>query len=344
MTPRPFLRLPDGRQASVFRLEQSDGFGAEITDFGGCILSLRTFDRRGDLRDVALGWRDPEAYLTNPGYLGALVGRIPNRIGGGRFVLDGEIYQTRLNDRKHSTLHGGFGFSHRLWRVENASAGRLTLTLTSPDGDAGFPGELFVRAAYALEADHTLSLEISAEADRRTVADFTSHVYWNLSGESSGRCDAHAISLRADRVTAVDEFLVPTGATPEVTGTRFDLRRGKSFAAILAENPDGFDDNFILAEKDHCYQENCAVATAHDTGIRMRMHTSRPGVQFYMGKYLPESPHPGKSGLPYPAHGGFCLEPQCWPDAVNHPDFPPVTVEPGKPFHGITRWQFDYLQ
>lgn len=344
MTGTPFFTLPDGRTASLYRLRLPDGFGADVTDFGGCVTALRTFDRFGVLRDVALSWQEPAVYAENPGYLGALVGRIPNRIGGGRFTLDGRTYSLVRNERGCTTLHGGDGYSHRLWEVENASPTRLTLTLRSPDGDAGFPGALFIRAAYSVRADHTLELEISAEADRRTVADFTSHVYLNLEGEGFGSCATHDIALAADRTTETDDFLIPTGATRPVAGGRFDLRPGRSFADILAETPDGFDDNFILAERDHVWHENCAVVTARQSGIRLRLHTSRPGVQFYMGKYLSDAPYAGKSGRPYPAFGGFCLETQCWPDAVNHPDFPPVTVEPGRPFHGLTRWQFDYLR
>ena len=343
MTGKPLFTLPDGRTASVYRLSLPDGFGADVTDFGGCILALRTFDRAGKLRDVALGWREPEVYARNPGYLGALIGRVPNRIGGGRFTLDGREYQLVRNECGRTTRHGGDGFSHRLWQVENASPTRLTLTLRSPDGDAGFPGALFVRAAYALREDHTLELEISAEAECRTVADFTSHVYLNLEGEGFGSCATHTVALAADRLTETDAHLVPTGRILRAEG-KYDLRAGRSFADILAETPGGFDDNFILGERDHVWRENCAVVTARDSGIRLRLHTSRPGVQFYMGKYLADAPDVGKSGRPYPAFGGFCLETQCWPDAVNHPGFPPVTVEPGRPFHGLTRWQFDYLK
>ncbi|MCI5779909.1 MAG: galactose mutarotase [Lentisphaeria bacterium] len=344
MTREPFFRLPNGEIASIFRLREADGFGVDITDFGGCVTALYAPDRYGTPRDVALGWKHPETYRENPGYLGALIGRMANRIGGGRFTLDGRIYQTCLNDRNHSTLHGGFGYSHRMWTAEEAASDRLTLTLTSPDGDAGFPGKLFIRAAYSLKPKHTLELEITAEADRPTVADFTSHIYFNLEGESSGHCDTHFITLKSDRVTAVNDFLVPTGEVLPVDGTRFDLRRGRSFAAILTDRPGGFDDNFVLGDQDRRFQEDCAVVTAAGSGIRMRLHTSRPGLQFYMGGGLPDTAFAGKSGRPYAAFGGFCLEPQCWPDAVNHPNFPSVRVAPDRPFHGITRWQFDYLK
>ena len=333
---KKFFTLPDGREAGLYRLQLADGFGADITDFGGCVTAIRTPDASGKLRDVALGWKDPADYLTNPGYLGALIGRVPNRISGGRFVLDGVTYQMVLNDNGCCTLHGGFGFSHRLWRVETATDSALTLTLFSPHGDAGFPGDLFVRASYRITACHTLELEISAECDRPTAADFTSHIYFNLDGEDSGVCDRHHIAVNAAEVTEVDDRLLPTGKLRAVEGTRYDLRRGKSFREIFAEYEPGFDDNFVLAHEDHHYQENAAVATGGASGIRLAVHTSRPGIQLYMGNFLSG---PGKSGE-YPRHGAFCLETQGWPDSVNHPDFPSIRVEPGRPFHGITRYQF----
>ena len=53
--------------------------------------------------------------------------------------------------------------------------------------------------------------------------------------------------------------------------------------------------------------------------------------------------YPGKSGI-YERNSGFCLETQCWPDAVNHPEFPPVIITPDQPFRGVTRLQFDHLK
>lgn len=344
MSAEKFFQLPDGRWASLYRLRLPDGFGADITDFGGCLCSLYAFDRFGKLRDVALGWQEPAVYLENPGYLGALIGRIPNRITGGRFTLDGKIYQMCLNDQDCCTLHGGFGYSHRLWQAEQPDERHLVLTLFSPDGDGGFPGALTVRASYTLGADHTLELDFYAESDRKTVADLTSHAYFNLEGENSGRCDTHHVTLHADRVTAVDEHLLPTGETPDVTGTRFDLRCGKSFRTIFSETPGGFDDNFIIADRDGLHQECVAQVCAENSGIRMTVHTSRPGIQFYMGSFLPGCEYPGKSGTVYGRNSGFCLETQCWPDAVNHPDFPSVVITPERPFHGVTRLQFDHLK
>ncbi|MBR7156065.1 MAG: galactose mutarotase [Lentisphaeria bacterium] len=334
----PFFTLPDGRQASIYCLRLNDGFGIDICDYGATVTGLFVPDRNGTLRDVVLGWKEPEVYLRNPGYLGATVGRVPNRIGGGRFTLNGKIYQSCLNDRQHSTLHGGFGYSHRLWEVACCSAREIVLHLTSPDGDAGFPGKLEVFARYTITPDHTVEVVVTADADAPTIADFTNHTYFNLGGENSGSCAGHHITLAADRVTEVDEFLVPTGKLLDVTGTRFDLRQGKSFADIYAAAAVGFDDNFILGESDNVMHRNAAVVYDETSGIEMKFHTDRPGIQVYMGAHLDNAPC-GKSGK-YVKYSGFCLESQCWPDAVNHPEFPQIFRDAEHPFQGYTCWQF----
>lgn len=335
-----FFTLADGRVAEIFQLRLADGFGADITSFGGAIVSIFTPDRDGKLRDVALGWRDPERYIANPGHLGALVGRVANRIGGGRFTLDGMTYQMCLNDRNASTLHGGFGYSKRLWNVESFTGTELTLSIFSPDGDAGFPGNLLVRATYRVTADHALELEFFAETDRPTVADFTNHVYFNLNGENSGVCSDHVIKIASDHVTAVDEQLIPTGKLIDVAGTRFDVRNGKRFSEIFAEHKGGFDDNFVLGNKNNVWHEDAAVVTAEGSGIQLSMSTDRPGVQVYMAGGLKGE---GKS-CDYVPNCGFCLESQNWPNAVNHPEFPSIRLDPEKPFKGVTRYKFSTVK
>ncbi len=335
MSREYFFTLPDKRIAELIKLRLPDGSGVDLTNFGGCLTSLYMPDNCGKLRDVLLGWKTPADYLTNPGYLGALVGRIPNRISGGRFTLDGRIYQMCLNDNNCCTLHGGFGFSHRLWEIGKVDEQEVELTLFSPDGDAGFPGNLTVTVTYRLLADHTLEIEYYAESDRLTVADFTNHAYFNLDGEDALVTGEHHALIHADRVTETDKFLQPTGKILPVAGSRFDLRQGKKFSEIFREYANGFDDNFILSD----HEVDCrpaAVVTAGNSGIRLTVETTRPGLQFYMGGFIDRA---GKS--PYRRHSGFCLETQSWPDSVNHSHFPNVTVAPGKPHRSVTRYVFD---
>ena len=333
-----FFKLPDGKSAGLYQLRTAGGFGVDVTDYGATIVAIYTPDRDGKIRNVALSWADPSRYINHPCYLGAFVGRLANRVSGGRFTLNGTIYQLMLNDRKRSTLHGGFGLSRRLWKVNSYTDKEVVFTMSSPDGDGGFPGALEITLRYRVSDECKLTMDIEAIPDRETVADFTSHVYLNLNGEGSGSCDDHEIKIKSARRTAVNGDLQPTGETPEVAGTAYDLREFRQFRNIFHIFPDGLDDNYILQDKCGVWTPEAAVVRSPSSGIKLTLNTDRPGVQFYMGGCLQAKP--GRSGR-YVRGGGFCLETQNWPDAVNHDNFPSAVISPEQPYRSRTEWCFE---
>lgn len=340
MKIQEFFKLADGRTARLYSLRNSFGFGVDVTDFGGAIVRLLTPDRNGKMVDVVLGFANSTDYIENDPFFGALIGRVANRIGGGKFTLDGKCYQLELNDKTgKSTLHGGSCYGRRLWEPEVVDDYTLKLTLVSPDGDAGFPGEVKIQVIYHITEDNSLSISYSGVTDKPTVLSLTNHAYFNLNGEEAGECKDHFITLQADRYTEVDEFLIPTGRNPEVGGTIFDLRNGKSFATIIEENPKGFDNNFVLSDEAGDFKENVAVAWSERTGIELACSTTAPGIQFYMGAFLNGS-ITGKGGTAYQQFSAFCLETQLWPDAVNHPDFPSARLNPGSEYKQYTVYKF----
>ena len=340
MKIQDFFQLPDGRTARLYSLRNSSGFGADITDFGGAIVRLLTPDRNGKLVDVVLGFAEPADYIENGPFFGALIGRVANRISNGRFTLGGKTYQLVLNDSNgKNTLHGGRCYGRRLWEAEVVDDYTLKLTLSSPDGDAGFPGNVKVEVVYHITEDNALSIAYSGTSDAPTVLSLTNHSYFNLNGEGAGECGDHSIMIQAGRRTEVDEFLAPTGRNPEVAGTYYDLRAGKSFAKIHEENPNCFDDNFVLSDEAESFKENAAVAWSDRTGIELACSTTAPGVQFYMGFFL-DGTLRGKTESSYPQFSAFCLETQLWPDAVNHPEFPSARLNPGGEYKQYTVYKF----
>ena len=340
MKIQDFFQLPDGRTARLYSLRNSSGFGADITDFGGAIVRLLTPDRNGKLVDVVLGFAEPADYIENGPFFGALIGRVANRISNGRFTLGGKTYQLELNDSNgKNTLHGGRCYGRRLWEAEVVDDYTLKLTLNSPDGDAGFPGNVKVEVVYHITEDNALSIAYSGTSDAPTVLSLTNHSYFNLNGEGAGECGDHSIMIQAGRRTEVDEFLAPTGRNPEVAGTFYDLRAGKSFAKIHEENPNCFDDNFVLSNEAESFKENAAVAWSDRTGIELACSTTAPGVQFYMGFFL-DGTLRGKTESSYPQFSAFCLETQLWPDAVNHPEFPSARLNPGGEYKQYTVYKF----
>ena len=338
MRPTDFFALPSGETAKLYTLENASGAFVRVTDWGGMITSITVPDRNGRLTDVALGWKTPADYLEDPGYIGALVGRVANRIAGGRFVLDGTVYQMKLNDGgRPNMLHGGFGYTHRLWRVADFDGKRLVLNLTSPDGDAGFPGKLEVEVAYSWNDACELGIEYRALGDAATPVNLTNHAYFNLNGEGSNDVSGMTLRIAADEFNPVDENLIPTGVAPVGEGIP-DLRRPMSFEEILRRVPGGLDHNYILG-RDFGWKADCVTAHSERTGITMNVSTDRTGVQVYMGGGIEGYPE-GKSGGFYRRFAGFCLETQEWPDAPNHPDFPSIILPAGREYHTRTVYRF----
>ncbi|MDD3885410.1 MAG: galactose mutarotase [Victivallaceae bacterium] len=335
MNIRNFFTAADGSSAKLYSLRNAAGFGADITDWGGAIVSLWVPDRSGKATDVALGYREAAVYERNPAFFGALIGRVANRISGGKFTLDGKVYTLPINDGRGrpNTLHGGNSWGRRLWMATPQGDDRLVLRITSPDCDAGFPGRVEAEVTYTFNDDNALVMEYRATTDKTTVVNLTNHCYFNLNGGADGLdCSGHTVCINADSHTEVNSLLAPTGRSIGVDGTIFDLRRGRTFEEIYAAVKNGFDDNFELGDEAGRFHADAAKVVSTKTGIGLAVSTDAPGIQFYMGGALGESPIVGKNGAVYPVCGAFCLEAQLWPDAPNQPGFPTARLEPGQTF------------
>ncbi len=340
MNGKEFFKTADGMVSRLYSLRNASGFGADVTDWGGALVSIFTPDRDGKLTDVLLGFGNPAEYTDNGPFFGALIGRYANRITEGSFPLDGKRYQLPLNDANgHNTLHGGLSWGRRLWQAKQLDAGILELTLTSPDGDAGFPGKVEVKVVYRVTEANELEIDYRGVSDAVTVLSMTNHAYFNLNGAASGTTEGHRISIAADRRTEVNHYLSPTGKNLTVAGTAYDLRAGKSFARIFEEMPAGFDDNFVIGERAGEFKRDVASVVSERTGISVAVSTTEPGIQLYMGFFLDGSVM-GKEEVAYPQFSAFCLETQLWPDAVNHPDFPSARLEPGQIYQQKTVYRF----
>jgi len=338
---RPFGTTPDGRTITRFDLDAPDGSGVSLCELGAAVLEVRVPDREGRLANVVLGHRDLAGYLANAPYFGVVVGRCANRIGGAVFELDGRAFRLTPNEGPNQ-LHGGpGGFHARVWQVVAREAGperaSVSLRLVSPDGDQGYPGRLEATVTIAWTAGHALEFVFEARCDAPTVVNLAHHGTWNLAGEGSGTVDDHLLRVRADAFLPVDAALLPTGGLRPVAGTPFDLRRERRLAEVVrADDPQvagarGVDHCFVLDRAGAGPGALVEAARLRDpgSGRTLRLATSEPGLQVYVGGHL-DGALVGRSGRRYRQGDGIALEPQRFPDAVHHPHFPSVVLRPGE--------------
>lgn len=323
-----------------YTLTNPQGMRVSILNYGGTVTQLWVPDRKGELGDVVLGFDSLAGYLQkgNP-YFGCLVGRYGNRIAKGRFKLEGHAYQLTLNDHGN-TLHGGLqGLDKVIWQASKpAGDSSLKLTYTSKDGDQGFPGNLVIEVVYTLGSDNALQIAYSATTDKATPVNLTNHCYFNLSGGKQNTILDHEVMIQADKFTAVDSLLIPTGQLPPVKGTPMDFTIAKKIGKDLAAVKGGYDHNWVLKRQDNGPEK---IATAYDasSGRLMEVFTTEPGLQFYTGNFL-DGTLKGKQQQLYQQHAAFCMETQHFPDGPNQPSFPNTIVKPGETYRSLTRYQF----
>jgi aldose 1-epimerase len=308
-----------------------------VLEYGGIIQVLKVPDKNQNMLDVVLGFDDFEDYQKAHPYFGALVGRYANRIAGASFAIGERTYQLEKNEGDHS-LHGGKkGLDRVNWKIEEASSTKVILSHTSCDGEGGYPGELLVKVTYEVSENAELILTYRAQTSRPTYVNLTNHSYFNLNGGRESVLD-HEITLAADYFTVIDHELIPTGEVRRVNGA-MDLREKSALEAKISENPQGFDHNFVL-NKNSGPQ---VILECPQTGIRMEMQTTEPGVQFYTGNFLDGSLR-GKNGIFYQKHFGLCLEAQHFPDSPHHENFPSTLLLPGEVYHQKTIYKFSCSQ
>ncbi|HST92184.1 MAG TPA: aldose epimerase family protein [Brevundimonas sp.] len=348
-TREPFGLTPEGQAVELVRLEAGH-LRVRILTLGAAIQSVIAPGRDGERADVALGYATLEGYLNQSAYMGVTVGRVANRIAGGRFVLDGVEHRVPANDGPNA-LHGGAaGLDRRNWEVVSLTDGptpTLILRCVSPDGDQGYPGELTVTATYALSAEGVLSLDYEATTDRATIVNLSNHAYWNMAGEGApAGAMGNFLTLYADEYLPTNETAIPTGGFRHVEGTPFDFRQPAPVGLRVRDASDeqivfgkGYDHNWVVSRE--LAPEPRPVARLEDpvSGRAMEMWSDQPGVQMYSGNFLDGS-LTGKSGRLYRQGDAVVLEPQMFPDTPNQPAFGSIRLDPGQTYRNRIRFRF----
>jgi aldose 1-epimerase len=343
ITKSLFGKTNEGIEVDLFTLSNDNQVAVKITNYGAIVTSIETPDRNGNLANIALGFDKLEDYLS-PEYLvsypyfGAICGRVCNRIADGKFTLEGKNYSLAVNNGPNH-LHGGLvGYDRRLFSAEiidETEKVGVKLTYLSPDMEEGYPGNLKVSCTYTLNNNNELTIEYTAETDKATIVNLTNHTYFNLTGGKETILN-HELELPAKTFTE-STGSIPTGEIISVEGTPFDFLNKKELGKDIETLPDGYDLNFVLDNTEGDLVK--AGSLSEETSGRMvEVYTTQPGIQLYTGYWIPELTIDGQKKLG--RYSGVALETQHYPDSINKPQFPPVTLAPGEHFYEKTSYIF----
>ena len=324
----------DGKPVTLYTLFNTKGMSADITNYGAKIIRLITPDRNGKFDDVVLAFDTLEEVIEKEIYFGAICGRFANRIKDGQFTLDGEDYQLPVNNGTNA-LHGGIhGFNEKVWTLKSVTQQELVLTLFSPDGEEGYPGNLCITATYFLSDENELKIHYEATTDKATIIGLTNHSYFNLKGAGNGTIRQHQLQLNADYYTVLDESFALTGEIRPVEGTPFDFRQ----PTVVDERVDdeafvpgwGLDNNWCIRK--HQFGELALAGYIYEpeSGRKMEVLTTQPGVQIYSGNWIENVT--GKEGKKYDRQDAICLETQGFPNSPNIPFFPSPVLRPDEKY------------
>jgi len=371
-----FDKTADGRDVWSIVLENSVGEYAELINYGATLKSLFVKDAEGKLRDVVLGYDDMAGYEKNDSYFGAIIGRCANRLTGPSFTLGDREYKLNDNTGSGVALHGGIiGFDKKIWDIDfpeanaavfealkcggeiMAAGNSITLTLFSPDGDEGYPGNLTLKVTYTFTDAADLEIKYDAECDCDTVLNVTNHAYFNLDGQDCGHnCLDTYVKIYSDMITPLGNNFAPTGEFMDVAGTPYDFNEFKKIGQdVGADHPQliigsGYDQNFVIRRPEDEAAEFTQFSKpvlasecySKESGILMKTYTDLPGIQFYIGNFI--KPQLGKQWAMYGHRSGFCFETQMFPDGINIPAFVSPVLRSGDRFTSKTVYAFGTMQ
>lgn len=329
----------DNKEVFLYTLDNHNGLVAEIINYGGIIKKLVY-----NGVDVVLGRDTLEEYLDNDGCFGALIGRNSNRIEDAQFEINTNIYTLAKNNGRNN-IHGGVtGFDQKVWEAKciDRSDPSLELSLVSPDGEEGFPGEVKVKVTYTLTKENAISIHYEGVSDKDTILNMTNHTYFNLNGHASGTIENHKLWLASSFYTPNTEECIPCGEVRSTKQTPFDFSENQILGEGLNADCEqikmfkGFDHNFAL---DGGGYRLAGRLTGDKTGIVMEMYTDQKGVQLYSGNWIDEN-RVCKDGALYPIHGGICMETQAFPNFTRFSHFPHGFLKKQEKYDTVTAFKF----
>lgn len=336
-----FGTTKNGKMVFKYIFENNFKTRMEVLNYGCTVQSIETSDKLGKCSDIVLGYDSLAEYENDTHYLGAIVGRVANRVGKAQYI-DGP-FQVKLdkNDGQNH-LHGGTkGLNKVIWKAKpfqkNNSVG-VDFTYRSPDGENGYPGNVDFKVTYILNNKNQLMIYFSAETDKRTPINLTSHIYYNLSGGNKPNILGHYAMINALKYLDTDADLIPTGKSNFVIGSPINFSRGKFISTDIDKTTNGYNHTFVINKEPGKFIITSKVIEP-ESGRVMEIVTDQPTLQFYTANSFDGS-QTGKKGVRFDKHAAFCMETQAFPDVPNHSNFPSIFLNPGEKYSSHTQISF----
>ena len=324
----------NGNDIHSITIVNDNNFKITFYTYGGYIheVHIPYHNQEEKTEDVLLGYGNIDGVLESHGYFNTIVGRVANRIGSSKFSIDNNEYQLYSNVAPNH-LHGGkVGFNKKIWKIENieeqTDSIKCIMKYLSQDMEENYPGNLDCTVTYELNNNNELLIDFGATSDKDTIVNMTNHNYWNFHGhgDSYQNNEDHVVCIDSKSICETDEQSIPTGKILNVEESKFDLQKdfliNKDFLSS-----GGIDHNYIL--EDQTMKESVAKIYSKKTGLGVEYFTNQNGIQFYTGNMMLDK-YVGKHDKSYGFQYGMCLEPQHFPDAINHQNFPSPILRKNK--------------
>lgn len=318
------------KEIIAVELTNARGTLVNILNYGTIINKFIVTTANGEQQDIVLGFDEVKSYISTDylasyPYFGAIIGRYANRIKDGKFTLNSINYQLAQNNG-NDCLHGGLtGFDKKVWDIiavneqPNAS---VTFQYFSLDGEENFPGDLGIQLTFELTNNNELILNYQADTDEATPINLTHHSYFNL-GKTDTVVD-HVHQMNASNYLEQGDNFVVTGKLLPVKNTIHDFTVPRKINTNW-DHVNGYDQTYVL-DKAYGDLTLASVTRSPDTGLTLQVYTTEPVAHFYTAKFL--NVNNGKKGKHYGEFGGFCIETQHHPNAINITQFPSTVLNP----------------
>ena len=261
---------------------------------------------------------------------GSVCGRFAGRITKAQYELGGQLVKLVPN-RGDFQLHGGpHNFGNQDWK-SSIEGNSIIFKFHSPDGDQGFPGEVHAQAVYTLEDDR-LKLAITATTTKPTAINLTNHAYWNMAGQGAGQDSifAQELQINASSFLPLSPELLPSGEIRDVKDSRMDFR-------ALRKINEAYDNCYCLDGMRGVLKHGLVLRDPA-SGRRLDVYTTEAAIQMYTAIHWNNQVRSKNGNLMN--HQALAIEPQNYPDAPNHKNFPSAILRPGEVYKNEMEWRF----